>query len=184
MGTNFSAAAYREGLQELLDRQEVKVTVKAFEPERSWEKLKDGPVAELVIEQALASQTGELRTLDIALSAGLLVLCKLNEDAAEESVFELALDVATSLVDEVEPGGTPVFKGGPINVTGIEPETLDGALQNRVVGFLVSFEHMFRVRRSNEIEEPAQPTGLYLGRAPNVGEGHEGDYRNVLPEDD
>jgi hypothetical protein len=184
MATTFNPAAYRTGLQTLLDRQGVAVTVKAFEPERSWEKLAGGPVAELVIEQCLMSQTGALRELDVVMSAGLLVILKLNDDQAEENAFALALDVATGLVDEVDaddPEAVPVFAGAPIDVTNVEPEALEGALQNRCAAFLVSFEHAFRVRRTNEIAEPAQPTGLLVGRAPNIGEGHEGDYRQIVP---
>lgn len=184
MATTFSADEYIEALQTLLDRQGTVITVKGFAPERAWEKLADGPVAELMIEQCQTSPTGALRELDVVMSAGLLVLRKLDEGEAEAKAFELALDVATSLVDEVDPDdpdAEPVFAGAPIAVTGIEPEALEGALQHRVVAFLVSFEHAFRVVRTNAIAEPAQPTGLLLGRAPNIGEGHEGDYRQILP---
>lgn len=182
MATTFSAALYRVGLQELLDRHDVPVTVKAFEPEHAWEKLQ-GAVAELVIEQAATSQTGDLRELDVVLNAGLLVLRKLNEHEAEENAFELALEVAVHLVDEVDPDGVPVFAGGPILVTSIEPEALEGALQHRVVAYLVRFEHAFRVRSANEDAEPEPPSAAYLGRAPNVGTGHEGDYKQIFPKE-
>lgn len=184
MGISFDPDEYRAALQTLLERQGVAITVKAFNPERAWEKLQDGPIAELMIEDAQFSQTGAPRELDVALSAGLLVLYKLNEDEAEEKAFVLALEVSTSLIDEQPDGEPPVFEGGPIIARGVEPESPDGALANRVVAWLVRFDHAFRVRRLNTITEPAQPTGLYLGRKPNVGEGHEGDYKKIWPRED
>lgn len=194
MATNFASAAYVTALQTLLDRHAVPVKVRGFRPGRDYEKFADDDgspidaIAELVIDGFASSSPGVFRSLDGTLSAGLLVLRKLNDDEAEEVALELAFDVATALVDEIgfdsegEPDGEPVMAAGPILVTGVEPEQPDGAMRNRVCGWLVSFQQAWRITRTNQPSEPAPLTTLYLGREPNVGEDHVDDYRQVVPE--
>jgi len=175
VATNFTARDYVEGLQTLLDRHSVGVTVEGFSQRRDFAKFTT-PIAEFQIDSLQTSANGALRQLDAVLTAGLLVMVRLDDDQAEEAVLELALDVATALVDELEPGDEPVMPAGPIMVTGIEPEQPDGALLHRVAAYLVTFEQQWRIVRTNAIEEPASLERLYVGRVPDVGTGHEGDY--------
>lgn len=181
MPTSFSAAAYVAALQKLMDQQGVEVTVQGFTPGKLPEKLKNGPIAELVIDAFPCGPSGVLRELDGTLEAGLLVVRRLDAAEAEALAFELALDVATALVDEVEPDGTPVMAAGPIIVRDIEPTDLDGALEYRAVAFLVRYEQQIRIRRTNQPSVPTVPNKIFVGRYPDVGEAHVDDYRQIVP---
>ena len=182
MATNFSSEAYVAALQTLLDRHEVGVVVSGFRAGRDYDKI-DEPIAELMIDSLPVTATGGLRELDGILSGALLVMRRLNDDEAEAHAFELALDVATALVDEValdelgEPVAPPVMAAGPIRVTGIEPEQPDGALRSRTVGYLVTFEQAWRIRRTNQPAEPAPLTHLRVGRSP----ADVDDYVELVP---
>lgn len=190
MPTSFSGAAYVAAIQTLMDRQGVDVKVSGWTPGNIRDKFRAGagntyrPIAELMIEDCQLSATGGLRELDGELSAGLIVIQRLRDADSELDAFELALDVATALVDEIDlledPEAVPVFPGAPIQVTGVEPFALEGALEERAAAFLVRFEHSVRVRRMNQPSDPAQPVGLYAGRAPNVGADHIDDYVELV----
>ena len=181
MATSFSASAYVAALQTLMNRQGVAITIRGFAPGDVVDKLKDGPFGELMIESLATSPSGALRELDGTLSAGLLVVRRLDVDEAEAAAFELALDVATALVDEVELDEQPVMAGGPILVSDIEPMELDGSLEHRVVAYLIRYEQQIRVQRLNRIPEPARPNGIRIARAPSVGPEHIDEYRRIVP---
>jgi hypothetical protein len=132
------------------------------------------------------SLTGALRELDVVLTAGLLVMVRLDEDEAEEKALELALDVATALIDELpEEAPVPLMAAGPIIVSSIEPEYPDGALMHRVAGYLITFSQQWRVVRVNSvIDDPPQISNFHVGLVPNVGLDHVGGYRQLVPDPD
>lgn len=180
MATNFASAAYVAALQALLDRHEVPVVVHGFRAGRDYEKI-DTPIAELMVEDFECTPCAVLRSIEGVLRAGLLVMRRLDDDDAEEVALQLAFDVATALVDEVEPDGVPVMTAGPIRVLRVEPEQPDGVLRNRVCGFLVSFEQDWRITRTNQPTEPEPLVTLYVGHEPNVGPEHVGGYSVRVP---
>lgn len=184
MATNFVARDYTVALQALLDRHEIGVKVEGFAQKRDFTKFGETPIAEFQIDSLQTSPTGALRELDVELSAGLLVMVRLDEDEAEEKALELALDVATALIDELpEETAVPLMAAGPIMVTSIEPEYPEGALQYRVVGYLITFSQQWRiVRTNNVIFDPPEISVLHVGLVPKVGLAHEGDYRQIVPD--
>ena len=184
MATNFVARDYVNALQALLNRHEIPIKVEGFTQKRDFAKFGELAVAELQIESLQTSPTGELRELDAVLTAGLLVMVRLDDDEAEEAALELALDVATALIDELpEEVPLPLMAAGPIQVSSIEPEYPDGALQYRVAGYLITFEQQWRIVRSNNvIYDPPQISTLFLGKDPDVGIAHEADYVQLVPE--
>jgi hypothetical protein len=199
--TNFDAQAYMAGLQTLLDRRSVAVTVTGFSYDEDFGRFAQGPIAELVIEGFETSSMGVPRQLAGTLRAGLLVSKRLTTPNAESEVFELALSVATALWDELAEDSEddsisgdvpPVHAAGPINVTGIEPAQLDGtgrnanALANRLISYLVTFEQQWAIVRQVQPSDPAQPTTLLSARSPLTGdeEGDAGDYRQLVPMED
>jgi hypothetical protein len=186
MPTSFDVETYKTGLQTLLDRQSVAAKVVGLVQEREYDKLRDGPVVEFSVESFRTSSTGAFRQLDGTLTGNLLVMVRLADSAAEASAFELALDVATALVDEIDPedeDAEPVFAAGPISVVSIEPAQPDGALQHRVASYLITYEQDLRIRRTNVIAESQTIDTLFVGRAPDIGIGHEDDYTQLPPED-
>lgn len=174
MATNFASAAYLVDLQELLDRHNVGVTVRGFRPGRDYNDL-DTAVAELVIDDIPCGANGAQRSLDGVLNAGLLIMRRLDADEAEEAALELAVDVATALIDECEDEDgeplTPVMGAGPIIVTNIAPEQPDAVLRNVVCGWLVSFQQQWRFTRTNQRPAPAAPVSLLAALGPDFGPG-------------
>lgn len=197
--TTFDANEYIVGLQTLLDRHSVAVKVTGFSYDEDFGRFAQGPVAELLIESFDTEPTGVPRQLAGTLRAGLLVSQKLTRPNAEVEVFELALNVATALWDELAADDDadsitgdlpPVHAGGPITVTGVEPAPFDGhrqgnAMANRVAAYLVTFEQSWRIVRKIQPAEPAQPTTLFAGLSPLTGDedGDAGDYRQLVPQE-
>lgn len=179
MNTTFVAREYVQALQALMDRQEVDITVKGFEPNRDLSTLGARPAAILQIDSFDVVPSNMPRTIDGTLTATLLVMVRLDSDKAEEAAFELAADVATSLVDEA-PEGIPTIKGGPIVVRSIQPEVLDGAAEARIACFAVEYEQEISISRVNQpVEYPI--TTFFLGKEPLVGPAHVDDYEQLVP---
>lgn len=181
MATDFSAKGYIQGLQKLMNLQGVKIRVQGFETvARDYDKMSEGPIAELQIDEFPTEATGELGSIDGTLTASLIVMMKLNTTQSEADCFQLALDVATALTcDASDRDGNPLFRAGPFQLKGIEPEVPDGALLHRVVAFAVSYEQQMRISRAQTGD--GLVTGVFLGRDPDVGEGHEDDYTQIYP---
>jgi len=183
MAVDFVVADYMSGLQRLLDRQGVNVRVDGFVGKRDFEKLRNCAVAEFTIESLRTSSTGALRELSGQLTANLIVMQHLLDDQAEAETFQLALDVATSLVDETEDALEPALRGGSIQVTSIDPIQLDDVMRLRVSSYMITYTHEIRIKRVNEIADPAPPVVLLYSRDPKIGAPHSSEYTHFSPED-
>lgn len=181
--TNFDVARYLEGLRTLMQRQGVDVAVRGFEENRDDVKL-EGPTVEFADESIVIEQSVP-RALDVLLTGNLIVMLRADVAGAEGAVLELALDVATSLVDETEHETeiAPVFGvlgGTPIRVLRVEPFTLDGPLGVRTVSRLITYEQGLRISRNNHAPDPAALKHVHVGRVPKVGPPHAGDYEDIF----
>lgn len=189
MPADFVVATYCAGLQQLLDARSVPARVAVFDVDkRDFAKLGDGAIAEFGVEQFPCTPTGIARELRGVLSAYLLVMVQLKDDEAEARAFELALDVATALLTETDPELSselqlPAVRGGPIMVTSVEPSPPDGALSVRVAAYMVRYDQDLLIRRLDQPTPPLAPVATLIGRPPNIGTGHEEDYRLPPPLD-
>lgn len=175
MATNFSVTSYLAQLQALLTAQGVAVTVKGLAREADGDKhgaARRG--VELQIDDFPCDPTGAFRELHGTLTATLLCTVCLDDDASEAQAFELALDVATALTDEGQ-----AVAGGPIVVTGIQPEALDVRAGARLACYAVGYQQELTIRRTNQITEPLLQTA-YVARDPT--DSDPDNYEQVVPD--
>lgn len=172
----FSTDAYCEALQALANARSVRVRVAGWRHEQLHEKLKECAVAELVIDSYPIKNVAAYRGIEGDLEAGLIVMQRSDRESTEGSTFELACELAIALGEWTEPGAEPIMPYGQIYVSSIEPEPLDEVLGQRVTAYRVSYTQLLIVR-ALDIEVESQPIKrIWLGRAPNIGPGHEDDY--------
>ena len=179
VATNFTAQAYIAQLQALLDAQSVAATVYGLGRDRDVVKLADGRAVELQIDDFALETTGSFRELHGTLHASLLCIVRLDADTSEVDAFELAVDVATSLTDETTEG-VPLMHAGPIQVTGVQPDTLDPRVDAHVACYSVSYQQEITIRRNVQPSDTAV-TEVFLGQDPTAS--NPANYDQIVPEE-
>lgn len=173
MNISFDTDAYVDAIGGLMTARGVGVRVSGWIPEKLYEKLADGPIAELVIDRYPCNKVPGWNGIEGKIEGSLIVLRRADRHNAEGECFELACKVAIALEDDVAGFGA-------IDVEGIEREPLPEELEQRVVAYRVSFCQVLVVRQTDAPAEPGPLQNLYLGKAPDIGTGHEDDYDLVL----
>lgn len=170
---SFDADAYVAALAALMTARSVGVRVSGWIPEKLYEKLGDGPIAELAIDRYPCQRVPELPGIEGTIEGSLIVMRRADARNAEAKCFELACMVAIALDQDV-------VGFGPIDLDEITREPLPDELELRVVAFRVSFCQVLVVRQTDAPLEGGPLQNLYLGKAPDIGTGHEDDYDLVL----
>lgn len=173
MNISFDADAYVAAIGALMSARSVGVRVTGWIPEKLYEKLGDGPIAELAIDRFPCSRVPDGDAIEGPLEAGLLVMRRADKHDAEGACFALACKVAIALAQDVEGFGS-------IYVEEIAREPLPDELDQRVVAYRVSFCQEIVVRQLDAPLDGGPLQNLYLGKAPDIGPEHVDDYKLVL----
>lgn len=170
---NFDADAHVAAIGALMTARSVGVRVVGWVPEKLYEKLGDGPIAELTIDGYPCERVPDWNGIEGTLEGALIVMRRADSRNAAGACFELACKVAIALEQDLEGFGS-------IQVDEIAREPLDEALDQRVVAYRVGFSQVLVVRQLDAPIEGGPLQNLWLGKVPDVGLEHVDDYHLVL----